>query len=191
MRRFMVIGVSFLALALAGGRALFSSEAAHADPNAPLQVMNTSPNSAVAGSTSLFLKVYGDGFPSDIGQAGQIHLLWNGQQLGASVKSSTEIQVQVPGYLLAVPGQVTLGAVHSNGQSVTMAGKFMIQASSGDTDCNNSTTASDALHVLRILAELETEDSCSADANKDGAVNMNDVFWIRQEIAGVVEPKAK
>lgn len=187
----MVIGVSFLTLAIAGGRALFSSEAAYADPNAPLQVTNTSPNSAVAGTNSLFLKIYGNGFPSDSGQPGQIHLLWNGQQLGASVKSSTEIQVQVPGHLLAAPGQVTLGAVHSNGQSVTMLGAFMIRVSSSDTNCNNATTADDALHVLRILAELESEDDCSADANKDGSIDMNDAFWIRQEIAGVVEPKAK
>ena len=49
-------------------------------------------------------------------------------------------------------------------------------------------TSVDALFELRLLAGLVSQANCSADANRDGVVNIRDPLIIRQRVAGIVVP---
>lgn len=189
MRRSLILGITTLAVAIAGARAFLPANEAHADPNAPLQITNTSPGDAIAGQTDFLLKVYGDGFPANVGASELVSITWNGVEIPATIKSSTEVHIVVPADFVRNPAAVQLGAKLTGGPSVKKSGAFRVWRSSGDVNCNGTVTSSDALHVMRVLAGVTPElNGCSIDANQDGDKDIEDANWVLQDVARLVQP---
>ncbi len=189
MSRILAVGLLGLLVALLGARVIIPSDAAHADPNAPLQITTTIPASAVAGQAGFIMKVYGDGFPADVNASDLVFINWDGHVLPATIKSSTEVHTFVPAELLTSHGTANLGVTLWDGRSAPKSGPFNIWRSSSDTNCDGYIGSRDALYILRVLADLTNETNrCSIDANKDGTKDLADVNWVRLSIAGLVEP---
>lgn len=189
MRRSLIVGISGLAVAIGGTRFLLPAGEAHADPNAPLMISNTLPGDAIAGQTDFIVKVYGDGFPANVGESNLVWIVWNGVEIPATIKSSTEVHIVVPADLVRNPGTAQLGAKLTGGPTVSMGGSFRIWRSSGDVNCNGTVTSSDALFVMRVLAGTATElNNCSIDANQDGDKDIEDAQWVIQDVARLVAP---
>jgi len=70
----------------------------------------------------------------------------------------------------------------------TLEGGFQHMQLPLDTNCDDRVNATDALYQLRLLAGLQAQGPCSADANRDGSVSILDVWLIRTRVAGIVTP---
>lgn len=70
----------------------------------------------------------------------------------------------------------------------TLEGGFQHMQLPLDTNCDDHVNASDALYQLRLLAGLQAQGPCSADANRDSVVTIHDVQFIRSRVAGIIAP---
>src|SRR5689334_7941341 len=131
MHRFLVGAFAIATLGLLGGHALMTSDSVHADPTARISVTSTVPADAIAGQPPFLMKLYGNGFPTDVPN-GQVFVIWNGTPVSAAMKSSTEIHIRVTDEMIASAGSVQIGVREGTGPVAYMAHEFNIYRSSGD-----------------------------------------------------------
>ncbi|OAI39405.1 hypothetical protein AYO38_07725 [bacterium SCGC AG-212-C10] len=120
---------------------------------------------------------------------------WAGQPLPTEFISATELRAtysvtEASGEPRSVAIDVIAGGPPAAGEALSSnAASLAIVRSASDVNCDNQTTASDAIWLMRFLAELETAADCNRDANLDGSADLADAQWILNDIAGTVAPK--
>lgn len=89
-------------------------------------------------------------------------------------------------------GQADAGLQPGNATGLTagytLEGGFQHMQLPLDTNCDDHVNAADALYQLRLLAGLQVQGPCSADANRDTAVSILDAQFIRSRVAGIITP---
>jgi|FLYL01.1.fsa_nt_gi hypothetical protein len=94
-----------------------------------------------------------------------------------------------PGTAAASAGGAPLAVASSNYAPVTGGGN---QHELGDVDCAGALSSTDALFILRYVADLPTEASCLgvADINCSGGVDSVDALGVLRSVAGLSLPPA-
>ncbi len=142
------------------------------------------PSFAVAGAFEFELRVLGSGFDNSH------DIFWDGDALDTEFINAGELRADISTATLGkLMGSAQVEVGDNPGESNGVS--FIIKRSSSDTNCDGTASAADALLVLRALAGLPVDtNGCSTDVIGSNQTHISDVHWIRQEIAGLVEPIA-
>lgn len=146
-------------------------------------ISQLTPTSAVAGASQFNLRVQGTNFTNTM------KIRWNGQELSTVFFSANDVRADIDTNVLGYAKSTATITVGTTG-NLTTGVPFTVLRSSSDVNCDGTANTADALFLMQVLAGLATNNTlCPSDAKQNGGVALDDVTYIRREVAGLIEPQ--